>query len=74
MVLCKHYSRKAIIEAAEQAGRRWRELTGKRVGDLGVAELSPANTGLLRSLDHGFSGVVPHQGHHTAWRWMGWRM
>jgi hypothetical protein len=27
MVLSKHYSRKAVIEAAKQAGRRWRELS-----------------------------------------------
>jgi hypothetical protein len=27
MVLCKHCSRKAVIEAAKQAGRKWRELS-----------------------------------------------
>jgi hypothetical protein len=27
MVLSKHYSRKAVIEAAKQAGIRWRELS-----------------------------------------------
>jgi hypothetical protein len=27
MVLAKHYSRKAVIEAAKQAGIRWRELS-----------------------------------------------
>jgi hypothetical protein len=27
MTLAKHYSRKAVIEAAKQAGRKWRELS-----------------------------------------------
>jgi hypothetical protein len=41
MTLAKHYSRKAVIEAAKQAGRRWRELSHARDQCSGL--------GLLRS-------------------------
>jgi hypothetical protein len=37
MTLARHYSRKAVIEAAKQAGRKWRELSHAEITRQAIA-------------------------------------